>query len=435
MGEWTRRGFVTAATAGVATALSTKGRPGASDKVRVAVIGSGGRGLDVWKRFLKQPDVEGVAVADVYAPFLARGVEAAGGRTDGFKDFRRILDRKDVDAVLVATPDHWHALMTVMACQSGKDVYVEKPLSLTVREGRVMADAARKHGRVVQCGSQQRSGAHYGRALKLMREAGIGPVHRVSAGFARNVMPGFVARELQKSLTADLDWDLWLGPAPLVPFDPLRCIYHFRWFWSYSGGQMTNWGAHNLDIARWALEAKGPAAVTGFGGRFAVKDGGETPDVQEIVYHFPEARLGGGEKGCVVTWSASENNKGRGTPLEFHGTRGTLALGRGGFTVTPETWEGHDQKDEPVMARIEDPGSDLDDTHVRNFLDCVKSRKRPNADVEEAHRTAAMCHLGNIVTRIGRSIVWDAEKELVVGDADATKWLSYEYRRPWTLGA
>jgi len=225
---------------------------------------------------------------------------------------------------------------------------------------------------------------------------------------------------------------MWLGPAPFVPFDPYRCIYHFRWFWNYSGGQMTNWGAHDLDIARWALGATAPATVAAFGGRFALKDGGETPDVQEVLYNFPDASPGGG-RGCVVSWTAREIGAGRTEPLVFHGTKGTLALSRRGFKITPEVWKGDPQNETPAMEPMEEPGSEMDSAHIRNFLDCVKSRKAPVADVEEGHRTATMCHLGNTAMRLGRSLRWDAEKEQCIADADANRHLHYDYRKPWRL--
>ncbi len=427
-----RREFVqVTAAATAATVLRAGGVLGANERINVGLIGCGGRGSGVWQRFLKQPDVNPVAVCDVYEPFLRR---TAGATIAAVKDFRRLLDRKDIDAVIVATPDHWHAIQTVMACEAGKDVYCEKPLSLTVREGGLMSDAARRHNRVVQTGSQQRSGAHYAKAVTLMQDGAIGPVHKITASFTRNVIPGFVARELKAGLTADLDWEMWLGPAPFVPFNPYRCIYHFRWFWNYSGGQMTNFGAHDLDIARWALGAKAPAAVAAFGGRYELKDGGETPDVQEVIYNFPDASLGGG-KGCVVTWTGREIGSSRGGPLVFHGTKGALSLSRGGFTIAPETWRGEAQGEKPVMEGMEEPRSEMEISHVRNFLECVKSRNRPVADVEEGHRTATMCHLGNIATRLGRGLRWDAEKEEFVGDADANRRLHYEYRKPWKLRA
>jgi predicted dehydrogenase len=286
---------------------------------------------------------------------------------------------------------------------------------------------------VVQTGSQQRSGPQYAKARELVRSGAIGAVHRISAGFARNATPGFVAREIEGGLPGTLDWEMWLGPAPAAAFDAFRCIYNFRWFWHYSGGQMTNWGAHHLDIARLVLGQTGPASVCGLGGRYAIRDGGETPDVQEVLYDFPEANLGG--RGCVVTWSTREINRGRGVPLEFHGAKGTLTVDRRGLRVTPETSEGAGQDREKPLAQPldEQPAPDLDGLHVRDFLDCVKSRRKPVADVEEGHLSAVVCHLGNIATRLRRSLRWDAAREQVVGDAEASAMLHYEYRTPFRL--
>jgi predicted dehydrogenase len=385
--------------------------------------------MAVWNLFLKQPDVNPRAVCDVYGTNRDLGVAAVGAvaKPSAFGDFRRVLELKEVDAVIIGTPDHWHALPTIAACRAGKDVYCEKPLSLTVLEGRRMVEAARKYNRVVQTGSQQRSGAHYREAVKLIRSGGIGAVHKITVGYTRNAMPGFKPLEgLTREQPRDLDWEMWLGPAPLVPYDPFRFLYHFRWFWDYSGGQMTNWGAHNLDIARWALGARGPAAVAAFGGRYELKDGGETPDVQEVIYDFP---------GCVVTWSGREVNRTRDEYLSFHGTNGTLSVMRDGFRVTPEIWAARRRNTTPAMEALEmkgDPkGSEV--AHVRNFLDCVKSRQRPAAEVEDGHQTATVCHLGNIATRLGRSLKWDAEKESFIGDDQANRFLSRPYRRPWTL--
>lgn len=422
-----RRSFTKATVAaGAVAAVSRKRIPGANDRINIGLIGCGDRGMDVWGTFLKQPDAMPVAVCDVYQPFTAKAA-ATGTGVKRFEDFRRLLELKEVDAVVIGTPDHWHALPTIMACESGKDVYVEKPLSLTVVEGRKMLEAARRFNRVVQTGSQQRSGTHYQEAVKLIREGGIGAVHKITAGYTRNVMPGFKPREFGAEKPHDLNWDMWLGPAPKVPFDPFRCIYHFRWFWDYSGGQMTNWGAHNLDIARWALGARGPLAVSAYGGRFALTDGGETPDIQEVLYDFGN---------CVVTWSGREVNHTRDEFLAFHGTKGTLNIVRNGFTVAPETWRPTRGKDTPAMEPVQMPGEGkgMDALHIRNFLDCIKSRKRPVADVEEGHLTATMCHLGNIATRLKRSLQWDTEKERFVNDAEANSMLSRSYRAPWKLG-
>ena len=449
MTNMTRREFSrTSIALGVTTALGSLRVVGANDRVAIGLIGCGGRGSQVGDRVLAMPDASITAVADVYQPFRERALAAvkagtfsktpAGAATPGpipaapatgVTDFRRLLDRSDVDAVVIATPDHWHALMAVAALRAGKDVYVEKPLSLVLREGRVIVDEARRTNRVCAVGSQQRSGAHYIEAVRLMREGAIGTVHHVHAGMTRNAMPGFVARELRGGLTNALDWDLWLGPAPKIPFDPFRAIYHFRWFWDYSGGQMTNWGAHHLDIARWAIGARAPTAVAGFGGRYAIKDGGETPDVQQVLYRFDD---------CVVSWSTREVNEGDRAGLVFHGTKGTLDLARSGYTIRPETWTGDDAtgastRRAPAIAGREVKGGNLDEQHVRNFLDCVKSRQKPNADVEEAHLSAVLCHLGNLSTRLGRSLAWDAVNERVTGDAEANAMLTKAYRTPWSL--
>ena len=414
---------------GAASALSATRVWGANDRVRMGLIGSGGRGCQDWGTFLQQPEVDPVAVCDVYGPFREKGIALTQNRAQGYGDFRRVLERKDIDAVIVATPDHWHALITIAACEAGKDVYCEKPLSLTVLEGRKMVEAARRNKRVVQAGSQQRSGPHYAQAVKIIQDGGIGEVHRIRAGMQRNIYPGLKPTEMANGISPDLDWDMWLGPAPKREFDPFRCIYNFRWFWDYSGGQMTNWGAHHLDIARWIVGADGPTEVSGFGGRYALTDGGETPDVQEVTYQFPKV---------VVTWTSSEVATGKPFTLDIFGSKGTLTLLRSGFQVTPEmaAVPGTKQR-KPMIEPLSSTGGDLTGTlntsHARNFLDCVKNRQKPNADVEEGHRTAVMCHLGNISMRLGRSIRWDSASEQAIGDPEANHALSRQYRGPWKL--
>lgn len=404
------------------TALSAGRVLGANDRIRVGLIGAGGRGNQLWPVFVKQPGVEPIAVCDVYEPFVERAITVSEGKAKGYKDFRHLLDRQDIDAVIIAPPDHWHAIMTVMACEAGKDVYVEKPLSLVAAEGRKMADAVRAHKRIAQTGSQQRSSAHYQEAVQLIKEGGLGEVRQIKAGYTRNVYPGFKPLDVDAS---KLDWDMWLGPAPAVPFDPFRSIYHFRWFWDYSGGQMTNWGAHNLDIARWIIGAKAPTKVSGVGGRYALNDGGETPDVQEVLYDFP---------GCVVTWTGREINEGNRMFLDIHGSKGTMELTRGGYRIRPEVvGQGKDRK--PAMAEVEVASrNDMVEAHIQNFLDCARSRKTPNTDIEEGHQTSIVCHLGNLATRLGRTMQWDAEKEKVIGDPEANKALQPDYRKPWKLG-
>jgi predicted dehydrogenase len=398
---------------------------GANDKIGVGLIGSGRQGNVDWKLLVSNPDVTPLAVADVYQPNIENGIANAGGKATGYKDFRSLLDRKDIDAVVVGTPDHWHALATIMACEAGKDVYCEKPLSLTVHDGQAMVAAAKRHGRIVQVGSQQRSGPHYQKAVEIVRSGALGKVAHVSSSMVRNAMPG-VGKFPDSAPPEGLDWDMWLGPAPHIAYNQLRCQYNFRWFWDYSGGQMTNMGAHDLDIARWALDARGPVAVAGFGGRLCLQDGGETPDVQEVVFQFPG--------GTVVTWSVREMNSAPQPQLEFHGTKGTLSITRAGYQIKGQSWGGGANR----QAQMEDssmPGNNNEQhqLHVSHFVDCVKNRKRPISDVEEGHLTAVMCHLGNIATRLGRSVRWDPQNEQIVGDAEANRWLARPYRTPWKL--
>ena len=411
-------------TATAATAASYRKILGANDRLQVGIIGTGNRGGQIWEQALSQPDVEAAAACDVYEPHLEKALSTAKGQAKAYRDFRELLEHKPMDAVLIATPDHWHAIQTIMACRAGLDVYVEKPLSLTVVEGRKMVEAARRFDRVVQTGSQQRSGPHYIEAIQIVRSGELGAVHHVEAGYERNSMPGFGTPEDTKPPT-DFNYDMWLGPAQAKPYNALRGLYHFRWFWDYSGGQMTNWGAHNIDIARWGLGSESPRSVSGCGGRYAIQDNGETPDIQEVLYEVD---------GGVLTWSVRALNGTRGAYLVFHGTKADLEVGRRGYSIRGQKW----QRKEPPKVEDRDSSPEnaqrgLNAHHMRNFLECVRSRERPSADVEIGHRTAVFCHLGNIATRLKRSLEWDPESETFISDAEASQWLSNSYRSPWTL--
>jgi predicted dehydrogenase len=435
-----RRDFLVSTAAG---AFGASRILGASERVGVGFIGYGLIGAQHVHTFRKQPDVDLVAVAEVYGPRLEDGVAACGPRAKAYRDFRRLLDDKDVQAVVISTPDHWHALMTMLACAAGKDVYVEKPLTLFVREGRWMVGAARRFERVVQVGTQQRSGAHYANAVKLLRQGHIGRIHTVRAGAFRNVMPGF-GTPADSEPPPELDYDLWLGPAPKRPYNPNRALYHFRWFRDYSGGQMTNLGAHELDIVQWAMQVNAPRAVTSSGGRLALEDNGDTPDTQDALFEYP---------GFTALWSHREASHGSaaGDRLEFFGTKGSLRITRRGFEVLPDMkrppedhipqFQGHPRGGpnrrsggtvEPwVAALTEEASNDLLESHARNFLDCIKTREKPVADVEDGHRTATTCHLANLSLELGRKIRWDAEREDVVGDAEASARLERPSRKPW----
>ena len=445
--EITRRHFVQAGAATALSAAAWRRAYGANERIGVGLIGFGLVGQVHTRHFMAQPDARVVAVSDVFEPRLDAAAAMAGAEVARHRDFRRLLDSKDVDAVVVATPDHWHALQTMMACAACKDVYVEKPLTLFVREGRWMIDVARRYKRVVQVGVQARSGKHIQRAGEAIRAGKIGEIAGVEIVFCRNLMPGF-GNPPDGPPPPELDWNLFLGPAPMRPYNPNRAIYHFRWFWDYAGGQMTNLGQHSVDTVYWLLGLKGPKSVTSVGGRYFLKDNCETPDVQDVLLEYDRFTVYCQWRECA----ASAANASMGA-VRFCGTRGTMQLTRDFFEIIP------DKKENPinVVGRIfgghpvggpqvapEEPGlwtepvRDEETTwaeqyvgHVRNFLDCVKSRKQPIADLESSHRVATACHLANISLRTGRKIFWDADKEEIIGDAEAANMLIRPYRKPW----
>lgn len=447
-GRTSRRYFLGAATAAASSRVF-----GANDRVQVGFIGYGLIGAQHVYDFKNQRDVDMAAMSDTYQPRMEQGIEAmgaraaSGGKAKGYPDFRKLLEDKEIQAVVVSTPDHWHALMSMMAFAAGKDVYVEKPMTLFVKEGRWMTGVARRLNRVCQCGTQQRSGKHYQSAKALIESGYLGPIHQVRMGTMRNIYPGFGVPPLEATPTG-FNYDMWLGPAPARKFETHRGLYHFRWFWDYSGGQMTNLGAHEIDIAQWYMGVKGPTSVSSSGGRFALKDDGETPDTQDALYEYTRPN---GEK-LTMLWSEHESGRGRGHGgSEYFGNNGSLTIGRGGWEVHPDMkvppenavpqFRGQptggvnriEVKPEPwVQARKEPGSSDQQfDLHVRNFLDCIKTRQRPISDVEDGHRTAIACHLANISLRTGRKIRWDAEKEQILGDNEANAMLERPYRKPW----
>jgi predicted dehydrogenase len=432
-----RRAFLkTLAGSALATAASSRRVVGANDRVRVGFIGIGLIGRRHLLDFQAQPDCEIAGICEVSDERRDDGVATAGNAPARFDDFRQMLERSDIDAIVVSTPDHWHALMTIMACAAGKDVYVEKPLTHVLREGEWMIEAARRHRRVVQVGTQQRAGAHYQRARRLLQDGHIGEIRGARVSTARNILPGFTA-PVGKPLSA-AQWDMWLGPAPLAPYEPTRGLYHFRWFWDYSGGQTTNLLAHEVDIVQW-VTGQVPHRVAAFAQRRSLTGIGETPDVFEGIFDYP---------GFLLNWSSREVAAGGRGGLEMFGTKGMLAINRRGFEIlpdpllTPESqiprFTGPPVADTAPAWRCEavkDVGyeqvRDQFRPHVRNFLDCVKSRQTPLADLEGAHQTSIACHLANIAMRTGRVIQWDPGRNDIVGDPAASALLTRTYRAPW----
>jgi predicted dehydrogenase len=392
-----------------------------ADRVRVGFIGVGLQGTSNLKAVLKNA----VALCDVDSGHLNK---AAGllAKTDTkpqlFADYRKLLDAKDVDAVLITTPDHWHALQTVHACRAGKDVYCEKPLSLTVAEGRAMVTAARDHKRVVQTGSQQRSAREFRQACELVRNGAIGAVKLVKVGLPG---PNWIDRAQGKKPVPDsappegLDFDFWTGPAPKVPFNANRVHYLFRFFWDYSGGQQTNFGAHHLDIAQWGLgtDDTGPVAVEGKA-TFHKDKWFETPETATINYAYAN--------GVVVNCTLGRGNPGGTT---FEGEKGVVYVNRGKLEVTLNG----EKVPDPYKLPTGETKLYASGNHHQNWVECVKSRKAPVCDVEIGHRSATVCHLGNIAVRLGRKIAWDPKTETTPDDKDAAAMLTKEYRSPWKL--
>jgi predicted dehydrogenase len=446
-GAITRRHFVKTSAVGL-TALSTSRVLGANDRIGVGIIGFGLIGRIHTRSLLRQTDVDVVGLSEVYQPRMEAGAAAIGSRVKRYADFRRMLEDKDIDAVVVATPDHWHGLMTLLACAAGKDVYVEKPLTLFANEGRWMVDVARRYRRVVQVGTQNRSGPTFQRAREFYRAGKLGQLVAAQSAFFRNTMPGF-GNPPDQDPPKELDWDLWLGPAPYRRYNPNRAIYHFRWFWDYSGGQQTNLGQHSLDLVHWITGARAPEAVYSTGGRFFLKDNGEVPDVQDTILEYP---------GFTATCQYREATAGRSGQgmggLVFYGTYGSMPMSRGGFEVSPDPKRdpinmmagilgGHpvggpqerpeEEGDTWTEAVKDNTGEAMEDyvRHARNFLDCMKSRQTPISDLESGHEIATACHLANISLQTGRKITWDAEHEQIVGDPQANAMLIRPYRKPW----
>jgi len=282
------------------TALSLATSPlarilGANDRIRMGFIGVGGMGTADLQYFLRTGQVDVVAIADPYGPHLEAAVGLTSGQARGYKDFRQVLDLKDIDAVAIATPDHWHAIPTIMACEAGKDVFVEKPLSHTLHEGRAIVQAAQKHDRVVQVGTQQRSAAHFQKAVELLRSGKIGRVTSVETWLlSRRPVSGF-GNPPDTDPPQSLDWDLWLGPAPYHVYNPNRCIQNFRWFWDYSNGMLTDWGVHLIDVVHWAMGVEAPRTVSFAGGKYVVQDNTETPDTFDVTYEYPASAASGKE--------------------------------------------------------------------------------------------------------------------------------------------
>jgi predicted dehydrogenase len=446
-----RRSFLKAAAASAvgtvgfpyvvqASALGRDGKVAASNRVTMAFIGTGNQGTNDMRVFLGDERVQVVAVCDVNKESAGYWDGALGGREpaklwveqayadqkasgiykgcDTYADFREVLARKDIDAVEVATPDHWHALVAISALKAGKDVYCQKPLGLTIADGRAMSNAVHKYKRIFQTGSQQRSDKNFRRACELVRNGRIGKLQTVRCGLpgGRPDYGRTGERKKPEPVPEGFDYETWLGPAPHAEYAPARCFVNFRWIYDYSGGQVTDWGGHHPDCAQWGMgtELTGPIEILNPKAEFP-----PDPLWNTATEYYFEALYKNGVKLIV-------SNKERGG-VTWQGTEGWVWADRGQ----------HDASSKEILNSVIGPNEIhlyQSDNHYRNFIDCVLSKKEPIAPAEVAHRSITICHLGNIAMRLGRnSLKWDPDTEHILGDPEASNMLSRPYRAPWKL--
>ena len=423
-----RREFLKRTSAAALTSSSFTGRVrGANDRVRVGVIGVGNRGRAHLGIALAQPGAEVAWVSDVYQPRVDSARETTRYRARGTRDFREVLADKSVDAVAIATPCHWHAYMAVEASKAGKDVYVEKPVCLGVDEGRKMVQAARKYGRIVQVGLQQRAAPHFRKAVEMVRAGALGTVTFCRTWNYTLLPERGMGKFTDSEPLAGLDWDMWTGPAEKRPFNmqywflPEKPDARFSYFWAYGGGMATDWAVHLMDIVQMAFDEQMPGAITALGGKFWLKDDRDTPDTLQIAFEYPRFLAVYENR-----WGSSDPLFGQSYGTSFHGSRGTLFVNRGGFRVVPEKDSGLAASEEKAA-----PGDSTVDMWA-NFLECVRTRRRPICDIEIGYRSTATCILGNGALLSRRQVGWDSRAETISPES-AAKFCNREYRPPWKL--
>jgi predicted dehydrogenase len=452
-----RRQFLkNTARAGVATiaAASAKRVYGANSRVNIALIGCGGRGKSVARHIAAVEGVDYVGMCDVYDKQAMEAKKAFGGTAKIYKDFRQVLENKDIDAVHIATPDHWHAIPTVMACQAGKHVYVEKPYSHNVVEGRAMVNAAKESKAVFLTGTQHRSGEHFAECAEIIRSGKLANVNFVKVWNYVNLAPSGIGTQPDSDPPEGLDWDFYLGPAPKAPFNPLRFLRTYRSFWDYSGGWITDFGIHRFDSVHQIMGVDQPTSVCATGGRFTVGGMGEHPDVLQVTYEYP---------GFVMSYESLNMNSfgamGRTTPgmtlysargdvdrpngMAFYGTNGVMIVDRLGYEIvgeeesrrTPFRAEG-DTSGKSRGAKIERFHMNEDEPtprHGQHFVRCIRDGEKPNCNALDGHHSSLIAHLGNIAFKTGRKLKWDAVKEEFTGDPEASKLLGRKARKPWDM--
>jgi len=422
-----RRTFLGAAAAtGLSVSLSRAAdNPAASEKIVVAVLGTGGRGSGMARTYAQQPGVEVAYVCDVdsnHVGSAAKGIEKLGKPAPKtVTDFRKVLDDKSVDAVYIATPNHWHAPLAILACQAGKHVYVEKPCSHNPWEGEVLVQNARKHKRLVQMGNQRRSFTKINEAIQRLHDGVIGRAYLAQSWYTNN------RPSTGKGKPADppkaLDYALWQGPAPAMPFHTNYLHYTWHWFWHWGNGELGNNGIHYLDLCRWGLDVEYPIHVTSSGGRYRYEDDQQTPDTHVVAYEFD------GRKS--ITWEGLSCND---IPVPakvaadfkkpdviFYGDKGSLRIVGSGYTI-------HDPKGKEI-EKVDGGGGDS--THIGNFLAAIRGKGSLSSEIENGHKSTLLCHLGNIAHRTGRALKCSATDGKIMDDKEAMAFWKREYEKGW----
>jgi predicted dehydrogenase len=464
MNKESRREFIsksTAAVAGVSVGLQAFGSGkttrifGSNDKIRMGFIGIGNRGSQLLNIFMKQPECEVAALCDIYEPYTLRDrskvdpryLEMMPGQIPQmgekfpvqpkiYTDYRKLLEDKTIDAVCIATPDHWHALQTIQAIQAGKDVYIEKPLTQTIVEGRKMVEVQAASKQVVAVGLNRRGSVVYQKLAKSVGEGRIGKVSVARAARISNMYPNGIGKMKPEMPPKNFDWDMWLGPRAARPYQYNIAPYMFRW-WSDFSSQMGNWGVHYMDVIRWMLGETAPVAISTHGGKYVLDHDADIPDTMQVTFEFAS--------GLIIAFSIFEGNGGnlfQFGELELCGTKGNIYSSEKGYRIIPsksgqfQNWKNliePEEFDNPNKDLVDGSSSDSTTQLVRDFLGCVKSRNIPLCPLEEGHRSTSFAHLANIALATGERLQWDAAKERFTNTEKANQLLHYEYRKPWKL--
>ena len=434
MSDHTRRTFFFAATAAAVTASRSRA-VAANDKINVAVVGLGGRGRNHMSSYSKLPEANIVALCDVNQAALERGQaqveKATGNKPKGYADMKQVFDDKSIDAVSMPLPNHWHALATIWACQAGKDVYIEKPACHNVFEGEQMVAAARKYNRMVQIGSQSRTMEHKIRAIKLLQDGVIGKVY-LAKGLCFKTRPSIGHKE-DAPVPPGLDWDKFLGPAPMRPYNELRFAYNWHWFWDTGNGDIGNQGIHQMDIARWGLGVELPNSVSSTGGKYVFNDDQETPNTQIATFDYGDKELMFEVRGLPTGSEGNLGVKGKNSISNlFYGADGWMAMDDDGFQVYKgyENLKTMDEKNQDKLAKKDETG-----LHMSNFLAAVKSRdiKDLHADVRIGATSADLVHLANISYRLKHELKFDPKTLKFTDNAAANEMLTRKYRAPYVV--